>query len=167
MPLRRCCKPHLHILLTGRELGQESLAAGPSGLLSLDGGTLELRRHGRRLRSNCAMRHEARAEDRTSGLYLKFRVDVDSFLEQYSLKQRILVSEHETFVGGSALALLKTREGFFILLDRGLKLFNVLRSPFSKGSLCLPIPLFALLRRCIYRLPSTFAFLWLCWGRVL
>lgn len=48
------------------------------------------------------------------------------------------------------MALLKTREGFFILLDRGLKLFNVLRSPFSKGSLCLPIPLFALLRRCIY-----------------
>ena len=40
-----------------------------------------------------------------------------TFLEENAFEQRVLVSKHETLIGGGAVALLKSGESFLILLD--------------------------------------------------
>jgi len=65
-------------------------------------------------------------------------------------KQGVLVSEHQTFVGRGAVALLKSRQRLLILLDRCLKLLDVLGAALSEGSLRLSVALLTLLRRGIY-----------------
>ena len=47
------------------------------------------------------------------------------------------------------MALLERAKSIFVLLDRRLKLLDVLGPAFSERSLSLPIPLLAFLRRCI------------------
>jgi hypothetical protein len=70
-----------------------------------------------------------------------------TFLEQDAFEQGVLVPEHQTLVGGGAVALLEVLEGFFMMLDGGLQLFDVFSATFSKGRLCLTIPLLALFWR--------------------
>jgi len=67
-----------------------------------------------------------------------------TLFEQYALKQRVLVSQHEAFVGRSPMTLLETGKRLFILLDGCLELLDVFCSPFSKSSLCLSVALFSL-----------------------
>lgn len=69
-----------------------------------------------------------------------------TLLQQNPFQQRILVSQHETLVSSGAMALLQTLKLFFMVFDRGLQLFDILRPPLSEGRLCLAVPLFSLFR---------------------
>jgi len=75
----------------------------------------------------------------------KLRLDVNAFFEENALKQRVLVTEHQTLVcrvpmGGLEIGqvLLMGTDGLFELLD-------VLGSPFPESCLCLAVSLFPLL----------------------
>lgn len=68
-----------------------------------------------------------------------------TLLKQDSFKQRVLVPQHQTFVGCRTMTLLKSPQSLFVLLDGGFELFDVLGPAFSEGSLCLSIPLLAFL----------------------
>lgn len=67
-----------------------------------------------------------------------------TLFKQDALKQRVLVSKHETLVRGRAMALLESRQLLFILLDVRLQLLDVLRSTFSERCLGLSVALLAL-----------------------
>jgi hypothetical protein len=73
-----------------------------------------------------------------------------TLLQQDSLKKRILVTEHETFVSGTTVTLLQGLQRVFMVLDGGLELLDVLGAPLSERSLSLPVSLLALLGRGIY-----------------
>ena len=73
-----------------------------------------------------------------------------TLLQQDSLKKRILVAEHETFVSGTTVTLLQGLQRLFMVLDGGLELLDVLGAPLSERSLGLPVPLLALLGCGIY-----------------
>lgn len=68
-----------------------------------------------------------------------------TFLEKNSLKQRVLVAEHQTFVGGIAMGGLEVVQVGFVDPDGFLELFDVLGPALTESSLCLPISLFTLL----------------------
>jgi len=72
-----------------------------------------------------------------------------TLFEQNALKQRVLIPQHEAFVGGSPMALLETGKRVFVLLDGGLELLDVLCSPLSERGLCLSVALLSLLRGCV------------------
>lgn len=73
-----------------------------------------------------------------------------TLLQQDSLKKRILVAEHETFVSGTTVTLLQGLQRLFMVLDGGFELLDVLGAPLSERRLGLPVPLLALLGRGIY-----------------
>ena len=73
-----------------------------------------------------------------------------TLLQQDSLKKRILVAEHETFVSGTTVTLLQGLQRLFMVLDGGFELLDVLGAPLSERSLSLPVPLLALLGGGIY-----------------
>lgn len=68
-----------------------------------------------------------------------------TFLQQDAFQQRVLVAEHEAFVGRTAMTLLQALERFLIALDGGLELADVFRPSFAEGGLGLAIALLALL----------------------
>lgn len=68
-----------------------------------------------------------------------------TLLQQDSLKKRILVTEHETFISRTTVTLLQSLQCLFMVLDGGLELLDVFGAPLSECSLSLPIPLLALL----------------------
>jgi hypothetical protein len=75
---------------------------------------------------------------------------VPTFLEEDSLKQRILVTKHETFVCCISVALLQCLQRLFVSLDRCFELLDVLCSSLSKSGLSLAVSLLSLLRGSIY-----------------
>lgn len=81
---------------------------------------------------------------RSPGLETQFSLDVDAFLEQDALEQRVLVAQHQTFVGGATVTLLEALKLFFITLDGSLELANVFSTALTKGGLRLSVALFAL-----------------------
>lgn len=81
-----------------------------------------------------------RSLEKTRGLTL---------LKKYPFKQGVLVSEHQTFVGRRAMTLLESRQRLLILLDRRLKLLDVLGPALSEGSLRLSVALLTLFRRSV------------------
>lgn len=70
-----------------------------------------------------------------------------TFLEKNSLEQRVLISQHQTLIGGRSVALLQRLQRVLVPLDRGLELLDILGPPFAKGRLSLSVPLLALFRR--------------------
>jgi hypothetical protein len=73
-----------------------------------------------------------------------------TFLYQYALEERILVSQHQTLVGRGAMACLQGLNGFLLQLDGALQLFNIFCAAFSERRLGLSIALLALLGGGIY-----------------
>lgn len=73
-----------------------------------------------------------------------------TFLYQYALEERILVSQHQTLVGGRAMACLQVLQRFLLHLDVALQLFNVFRAAFAKRGLGLPVALLPFLGGGIY-----------------
>ena len=69
-----------------------------------------------------------------------------TFLEQDSFQQRILVPEHEALICCRAVALLKALQSLILLLDGSLELLDVLGPSLSKGGLRLAVTLLPLLR---------------------
>lgn len=69
-----------------------------------------------------------------------------TFLEQDALQQRVLVAQHQTLVGGAAVALLQVLQGVLMVLDGALELLDVLGAALTEGSLGLAVALLALLR---------------------
>jgi hypothetical protein len=79
-----------------------------------------------------------------------------TFLQQDTFQQRVLVPQHQTFVGGMAMSSLKIGQVLLVSPDGLLQLFDVLSPAFSEGSLSLPVSLLSLLRCCI-DLPTALA----------
>lgn len=69
-----------------------------------------------------------------------------TLLKQDSFKQRVLVPQHQAFIGGRTMTLLQSPKGLFVLFNGGFELFDVLGPAFAKRSLCLSIALLAFLR---------------------
>lgn len=67
-----------------------------------------------------------------------------TFLEEDALEQGVLVAQHQTLIGGMAMALLEALQRVFMLLDRRLQLLDVLGPPLTEGGLGLTIPLLSL-----------------------
>jgi hypothetical protein len=72
-----------------------------------------------------------------------------TFFEENALKKRILVTQHQAFICSSAMILLQGLQRFFIALDGGLELANVLCATLAKGGLGLSVALLTLLRSCV------------------
>lgn len=68
-----------------------------------------------------------------------------TFLEKNSLKKRVLVPEHQAFVGGIAMSRLEVVQIGLVHADGFLKLFDVLSTALTKRSLGLPVSLLTLL----------------------
>lgn len=124
-------------------------------MVPLDGCTLKRRLS--RLDRNVL--HEAWREGWTARLHRQLGLNVDALLKKYPFKQGVLVSEHQTFVGRRAMTLLESRQRLLILLDRRLKLLDVLGPALSEGSLRLSVALLTLFRRSVDRFASTFTLL--------
>jgi hypothetical protein len=73
-----------------------------------------------------------------------------TFLQQDPLEQRVLVPEHQTFVGGVAVVVLQVLQGLLMVLDSALELLDVLGAALAEGCLGLAVALLALLRGGIY-----------------
>jgi hypothetical protein len=69
-----------------------------------------------------------------------------TLFEENSLKQRILVPQHQTLISRLTMALLKTLQGIFMVLYGSFQLFDIFGSTFTKSRLRLTIPLLTLLR---------------------
>jgi hypothetical protein len=69
-----------------------------------------------------------------------------TFLEKNSLKQRILVPEHQAFVGGVAVSGLEVVQVGFVYPNGFLELLDVLCAALTERGLSLPVSLFALFR---------------------
>lgn len=78
-------------------------------------------------------------------LGLELSLHIDALLEEYALKQGVLVSQHEAFVRGGAMGCIQI--GQCLLLDtNGLfKLLDVLGSPLPESCLSLAVSLLPLL----------------------
>lgn len=72
-----------------------------------------------------------------------------TFLEEDALEQGILVSEHQAFLGGSAMGRLKIVEVGLVDTDGFLELLDVLGASLAEGGLGLAVPLLAFLRGCV------------------
>ena len=73
-----------------------------------------------------------------------------TLLQEDTFKQRVLVPEHQAFVGGGSVALLQILQRIFMMLDGLLQLLDILRPPLSEGRLGLSVALFSLFRGGIY-----------------
>lgn len=98
--------------------------------------------HGQRLAAHAPV---ANRTEVWTAFKAEFSLDIDTFLKEDALEQRILVSKHQTLVSRRAVALLQVGQGLLMLLDGRLKLFDVLRSSFPKCRLCLAVPLLSFL----------------------
>ena len=72
-----------------------------------------------------------------------------TFFQHDTLKQRVLVAQHQALVGRRTVTLLERAESIFVLLDRRLQLLDVLGSTFSERGLSLPVPLLSFLGSCV------------------
>ena len=73
-----------------------------------------------------------------------------TFLQQDPLEERVLVTEHQAFVGRAAVTLLQVLQRVFMMLDRTLELLDILGTTLAESGLRLAIALFALLRGSVY-----------------
>lgn len=72
-----------------------------------------------------------------------------TLLEQNSLQQGVLVPQHKTLIGCSAVILLKSLQAIFITLDGRLELTDILSATFTESRLRLSVALLTLLGGCI------------------
>lgn len=68
-----------------------------------------------------------------------------TLLEENALQERILISEHQAFFGSGAVRSLQVVQVGFVDAYGFLELLYVLSAAFAKGSLRLPVALFAFL----------------------
>lgn len=87
-----------------------------------------------------------RAEIGTAMLGLQLSLDIDALLEEDALKQRVLVSQHQTLVRSSTVGSVQISQRLFLNTDGLLKLFDVLGPPLAESCLSLAVALLALLR---------------------
>lgn len=69
-----------------------------------------------------------------------------TFFEQDTFEQGVLVAQHQAFISGATMILLKGLQGVFIALNGGLELADVLCATLTEGSLGLAVALLPLLR---------------------
>jgi hypothetical protein len=69
-----------------------------------------------------------------------------TFLQENSFQQRVLVAQHQTFVGSGTVALLEVLEVLLMLLNRRFKLLDVFGPSFTKRCLRLAVPLLSFFR---------------------
>lgn len=72
-----------------------------------------------------------------------------TLLEQDSLQQGVLIPQHKTLIGCSAMILLESLQAIFIALDGGLELADILSATFTESRLRLSVALLTLLGGCI------------------
>ena len=75
---------------------------------------------------------------------------LQTFLKKDSLKQRVLVPQHQALVSRSPMALLQILKMILMLLHRSLELFDVFRPPLAESGLGLPVPLLSFFRCSVY-----------------
>lgn len=100
-------------------------------------------RYWRRL--NYVLRHVRRTKIGTAMLGLELSLHINALLEEYALKQRVLVSQHQTLVRGGTMGGIEIGQGLLLNTDGLLKLLDVLGAPFSESCLSLAVPLLPLL----------------------
>lgn len=107
------------------------------------------------------LRHVCWAKARAASLGLKFGLDIDSFFEENTLQQRVLVAQHQTLVSGTSVSRLQVGKIRLMDSNRLFQLLDVLCATLSESSLCLTVPLLSFFRCCIDRLSATLALRWL------
>lgn len=78
-------------------------------------------------------------------LGLQLSLDIDALLEENALKQRVLVSQHQTLVRSGAVGSVQVGQRLFLNADSLLKLFDVLGPALAESCLSLAVALLALL----------------------
>lgn len=124
-------------------------------MVSVQNGTL----NGRRL--NHILRHVRWSQVWAASLGLKLGLDINSFLEKDALQQRILVAQHQAFIGSASVSCLEIGEIRLMDSNRLFQLLDVLCAALPKGGLRLAVPLLPLLRGSINRLSTALALCWL------
>ena len=74
----------------------------------------------------------------------------NTFFQENPFQERVLVTEHQTFICSTAVTLLKRLECLLVMFNGSLELFDILRSPFAKRGLRLSVSLLSFFRRRIY-----------------
>lgn len=97
-----------------------------------------------RRRLNEVLRHMGWSQVRTTRLGAKLSLDIDSLFEKNTLEKRVLVSKHQTLIGGSAVSRLEVVEVGLMDADGLFELLYVFSSAFTKSSLSLSVPLLSL-----------------------
>lgn len=69
-----------------------------------------------------------------------------TFFKQDTFEQGVLVAQHQAFISGATMILLKGLQGVFIALNGGLELADVLCATLTEGGLGLAVALLPLLR---------------------
>ena len=73
-----------------------------------------------------------------------------TFFQQNSLKQRVLVSQHQALVCCGTVALLQSMQRVLLSLYGGLQLLDIFCPPLSESRLSLTVPLLSFLRGGVY-----------------
>jgi hypothetical protein len=68
-----------------------------------------------------------------------------TFLQQYSLQKRVLISQHEALIRRASMCSLQVVKVGFMDSNRLLQLLDIFRPALSKSRLCLTVSLFAFL----------------------
>lgn len=89
----------------------------------------------------------SRAQVGAASLGSKLGLDIDTLLEEDTFQERVLVSEHQTLIGGGAVSRLEVVEVGLMDTDGLFELLYVFGTTLSEGGLSLPVPLFAFLGR--------------------
>jgi hypothetical protein len=95
-------------------------------------------------RLNYVLRHMSRSQVGATSFCAKLSLDIDSLLEKNTLKERILVSKHQTLIGSSAVSRLEVMEVRLMDANGLFELLYIFSSTFSESSLSLSVPLLSL-----------------------
>jgi hypothetical protein len=90
--------------------------------------------------------HMSWAEIGAAGFSSELSLHINTLLEQDTLKQRVLIAQHQTFVGSCAMRCLQVVKIGFVNTNGLFKLLDVFGSTFSKSSLCLSVALLTFFR---------------------
>ena len=81
-----------------------------------------------------------------SGLCAQFSLYVDPLLKKNSFQERILVAQHQAFIGSMTMSGLQVGQVLLMSSDGFFKLLDVLSAALTESCLSLAVPLLALLR---------------------
>lgn len=97
----------------------------------------------------------SRAQVWTARLSSKLSLHVNALLKKNALQERVLVAEHQTFIGSCSMGTLQIVQVGLMHANSLLELLDVLSTTLSESGLRLAIALLAFLRSSVNRLATT------------